>query len=62
MPDDRKYREGALRRRIMTQERKAEIAAANAKFSDWWGVCRHCGEKVEGTPSQLREHQCGSTD
>lgn len=29
------------------------------KMDDWWGICRKCGKKLEGTPSQIAAHECG---
>lgn len=37
----------------------AEVKAFNNAQTDWYGFCRHCGMRVEGTPAQLREHHCG---
>jgi hypothetical protein len=57
---DQRYREAALRRRYgMSPQRAAELRSFNEAQSDWTARCRVCGEVLQGTPAQLREHRHG---
>lgn len=38
------------------RQRLAEAAKTQA---DWWGLCRKCGTRIEGTIASLKEHTCG---
>lgn len=42
----------------MSVEAKQRLDEANAKATDWWGVCRLCGQKVTGTLKDLMAHKC----
>ena len=52
--------EAAHSRRTDAREIARQRAAEAAKTqSDWWGRCRRCGEVLEGTLKELKEHACG---
>lgn len=50
----------------MTKEEWQADRLAHAKalheawdtMADWWGKCKRCGARVQGTPKALREHTC----
>lgn len=44
----------------MDAEGRERLAKALSALSDWWGICRHCGEKLEGTLAAIKEHDCGA--
>lgn len=44
------------RRKGMDPEKRKEVRAQNTKMNDWWGVCRHCGQQLEGSLKELLEH------
>lgn len=31
---------------------------AQTNMTDWWAVCRRCGQKLEGSLVQLKAHKC----
>ncbi len=59
--NDQETRLAALKRAYgpLPDEQEA-MTVGNERFDDWRGVCRHCGEALEGTARQLKEHNCGS--
>lgn len=42
----------------MSEGAKERLDAENRRRTDWWGLCRRCGKRVEGTLDQLRAHTC----
>lgn len=54
----------AVEAKVMRMRRVPEhsewLRKQNEKMDDWYGWCRHCGEALEGTLQQLREHRCGA--
>lgn len=66
-PDASGWAEKALwagyTRRTAARAKAAErLAVAAETQADWWGICRRCGEKLEGSLAALKEHSCGTTD
>lgn len=59
---DRAMTAAVKRHAGMSPERREEVKKAHEEFSDWFGVCRHCGETITGTPKELREHRCGTVN
>jgi len=46
-----------LRRTGMESAKRQEVGAYLAGQSDWWGLCRRCGARVQGTPKELLAHR-----
>lgn len=60
VPFQVKTRSAALKRRYGALPDTVDRVKLNdASFDDWRGRCRHCGEDLEGTLAELREHNCG---
>ena len=56
---EREAREHALRRLTgASEEAKANVKVFNEKADDWRTVCPKCKEELEGTLTELREHNC----
>lgn len=45
-----------LERTRMSDDALAKLREANAKASDWFAVCRVCGEKLNGSLETIRAH------
>lgn len=48
----------------MSPERAAALRLELAARTDWFGTCRWCKERLEGSLADLRAHNCkeGSSD
>lgn len=53
---DREYVEGKLQRSGCSSEAREYMNHHAEQFTNWWGQCRKCGQRVEGKLSDLREH------
>lgn len=57
---DQPQREALLKRKFgMSEEGVAKLRKFNDMQSDWYATCQKCGEKLEGTLKQIKEHVCG---
>jgi rubrerythrin len=64
MANDRRARTEKRFRRLLgasEETRKYQKCRLN-EMIDWWGICRKCGKKLNGTPAQIAAHVCGETD
>lgn len=51
--------EAAMRRTLgMTKEETEALHEVWDAQPDWFAVCRKCGEKLKGSPKDLRAHRC----
>ena len=56
---DKLAREQRLRRRLgPVEEAKENVKVFNEKQADWRTVCPKCKTALEGTLTELREHNC----
>jgi hypothetical protein len=57
---DQKFIQAKLERMSGLRPDEVEnMHKAQEKQDDWFGFCRKCKAKLQGTPAQLREHVCG---
>lgn len=47
-----------MEKRKTSQKHTEWLNNYNAQQNDWWGKCRLCGAKVQGTIAQIKEHKC----
>jgi hypothetical protein len=60
MSNDQRTRTEKRFRRLLGQspEKREELKAVLDEAPDWWGTCRKCGKKVQGTPAEIAAHRC----
>jgi hypothetical protein len=60
MANDKRARTEKRFRRLLgaSEDHRAYVKAANDAATDWWGICKKCGKRIQGTPADIAAHRC----